>query len=1156
MNWPVSGRVAAPSSKATTSTYSFPVGGGAPIAIGSNAINNLEIEHAPEAKPDHITAPKSPDYSEMTGDGLQKTVVDAGAATRLQYDAEASGVLDAMIKKAVPYEQAQSQIKTRYPEFNPIDRASYDAAVQYAQKHPGYKDSLANAQRNVALDPIEKARNDFTQSAPGALIGNYANAVTAGAPVLLAGQEGNDFEAKSFEDHPVASWTGALTGGVVGAVGGGALVKGGVGALAAGESRLAPLAQQLLTKPGLVQGAVDVGMGANYGAATAGPGHRAEGAAIGAGLALGAEALGRGVIKPLVRRYRVRNEFGQPVEVEIPEGAAVPEGAEPIEGYIRAHIEQEGNNPFIPVPPDTPAEAGAAGAASGTKAGDDLPLNPPKNHTTPDEMVANAERVDPADAAPNGTSAAKDGKVANINLDHIETAEDISRVLKETEDAFPMDKARRGKISHEETEGLAADLKMTPEQLLSRREGQALNAEQALAARQILAKSAEELSDLAEKAATNGGAEDLLNFQKALLKHAAIQEQVTGAAAEAGRALASFRIAAKSSAVKADVLQSVMEGGSSLQDIAKKLYELKGSPADFNAFARNAWQPTKWDKALEYYYSAMLSGPTTHAANIIGNILTNITQPLEYGLASAMGKVRQGGNKLLGRATEDRVLMSEVGARAVGMMQGVREGLASGWKAFTTGETNDAVTKLEITRHEAIKGTKGKIIRAPLRALTAEDEFFKAIARRADIAAQAVKKARGEGLRGAAAKERIVELTANPTDKMMAQAQDYARYMTFQNKLGKHGTKLMAAVNDLPLLKLFIPFIRTPANIFKYAGKRTPFGLLSKNVRADLAAGGAARDLAVARMTIGTGLGMTFYEMAQAGYITGNGPADPNAKRLLQAQGWQPFSIKIGDTYYSYQRLDPFATIIGTVADLAEKQSDMTDAQLDKSAALLIGGFVANIENKSFMTGISNAFAAIEAARKGQPEEGIRMLQQTFAGIAVPAIVAQANQSVDPVQRSVGQDSFTTGLVDSVENRIPGLSDNNAPMRDVLGSEVPRDAFGPNWLSPLKKSTDRKDEVVTAIQQSGASLGKLARRLDINGDGVKEKLSDKQWDDYQKLAGTLTRQYIREVLQGGDWKAMSKDEQKDAIDDAKKDARAEARSQLFGDLAEGDDEDN
>jgi len=70
----------------------------------------------------------------------------------------------------------------------------------------------------------------------------------------------------------------------------------------------------------------------------------------------------------------------------------------------------------------------------------------------------------------------------------------------------------------------------------TRRLQQALNAEEALAARQILAKSGNELVNLARKVKgqDNPGDDVLADFNRALQRHVAIQRQVSGATAEAG----------------------------------------------------------------------------------------------------------------------------------------------------------------------------------------------------------------------------------------------------------------------------------------------------------------------------------------------------------------------------------------------------------------------------------------------------------------------------------------------------------------------------------------------------------------------------------------------------------------------------------------------
>ncbi|WP_197458223.1 hypothetical protein, partial [Erythrobacter sp. HI0077] len=111
-----------------------------------------------------------------------------------------------------------------------------------------------------------------------------------------------------------------------------------------------------------------------------------------------------------------------------------------------------------------------------------------------------------------------------------------------------------------------------------------------------------------------------------------------------------------------------------------------------------------------------------------------------------------------------------------------------------------------------------------------------------------------EGLEGDEAKQRIAELVANPTDEMFERSMDYGRYLTFQRKLGETGRHISGITNSNLLAKVVVPFVRTPINLLKFATERSPAAPLLKDWRAEFNAGGEARDMAVARMMLGTGL--------------------------------------------------------------------------------------------------------------------------------------------------------------------------------------------------------------------------------------------------------------------------------------------------------------
>lgn len=724
----------------------------------------------------------------------------------------------------------------------------------------------------------------------------------------------------------------------------------------------------------------------------------------------------------------------------------------------------------------------------------------------------------------------------NIDLRKLSSPQDIGRALDFTERRVGFDAATRGRVSQAETERLAAEMGMTPERLLARRKGQALNAEEALAARQILAKSGNELVNAARKlrGLDNPSDEALADFRQKWLRHAAIQEQVAGATAEAGRTLAQFKMLADSRAVRGNVLTAMVEasgGGKRLQDAADVLLDIaETDPGKFNALAEQMAKPRFKDKAIELYYNMMLSGPATHVVNVTSNTLTALGQLPEHGIAAAAGKVRE----VAQRTAVDRVTGSEVGQRAFGLMQGFKEGLRQFARTARTGETSDLVSKVEAQHQKAISGLKGEVIRTPSRLLSAEDELFKAVARRMELNGQAARIAHKEGLKGEAASRRIAELVANPTDDMLDRAFDYGRYLTFQRPLGDIAGGVARMRNDSFIMTALIPFVRTPTNLLKFAAERSPAAPLLKEWRADFKAGGARRDLAIARALVGTAFGAAIYEAALNGRVSGSMPSDPVKAQFMRADGWQPYSFKVGDTWYSYQRLDPFAMTVGVAADLAVKKDGMTKRQLEDYAMMLTASVIKNLGDKTWLSSASDFVEAIS-----DPERyGSAYLRKMGAGFVTPAISSQTARAIDPVSR----DARTLG--DAVQNRIPGLSSSLPAKRDVWGNPILNEGgLGPDLVSPIWQSSEKNDAVSQEMLRIGARFEPPQRFL--MQDGKRVDLTSRQYEQYAEAAGKLTRQRIEGLMGQPAWSAMTDEAKAEAAKKAATSAKAEARRGLF-----------
>ncbi|MCP5380323.1 MAG: thermonuclease family protein [Novosphingobium sp.] len=721
----------------------------------------------------------------------------------------------------------------------------------------------------------------------------------------------------------------------------------------------------------------------------------------------------------------------------------------------------------------------------------------------------------------------------NINLAKMESPQDIARALSQTERRVGFDAATRGRVTQAETERLASELGMTPAVLLSRRKGQAFNAEEALAARQILAKSGNELVNAAKRLRALGddpGSEALADFRQKWMRHVAIQEQVAGATAEAGRALAQFRMAADSRAVRGEVLGSLVSAGGGkhdLQDAANALLDaVELEPGKFNALAKALSKPRWHNKVSELYINFLLSNPPTHVVNTVSNTLTAMAQIPEYATASIIGAGRKA---LLRDKAKERITASEVGARTFGLVQGAKEGARLFANALRTGDASDFASKVEGEQYKAIAGLKGEIIRIPTRLLTAEDELFKGIARRMELNAQAVRIANREGVKGEALDKRVAELVANPTDEIFERSLDYGRYLTFQRKLGPFGQAISSATGSNLLAKVVVPFVRTPINLMKFATERSPAAPLLKEWRTDFMAGGERRDLAIARMMLGTGFATIIYQAALDGTITGAVPPDPAKARLLYADGWQPYSVKIGDRYVSYSRLDPLSTTVGVAADMATLPSGLSDRQKEDQATILVASIMGNLASKTWLSGAS---AFVEGLADPGRYAG-DWLERTVSAFAVPAGVAGVARAIDPVSRK------RESIGDAIKARIPGMSQDLMPRRDVFGEAIQNDSLGPDFVSPFWQSMAKNDPVVAEMLRIEKSLSAPGKQY--SEDGERLDYSPEEYDRYHEIAGRLTYNQLLALVGSDEYAKLEDNAKRKAAARAIASARKTAR---------------
>ena len=513
-----------------------------------------------------------------------------------------------------------------------------------------------------------------------------------------------------------------------------------------------------------------------------------------------------------------------------------------------------------------------------------------------------------------------------------------------------------------------------------------------------------------------------------------------------------------------EFLQQAAGGPANIRRAARARQAIRahGRRGAANRWARQLGEPGAFDKIFELWVNNLLSGPATHVVNTLSNTLVALNEDVVRFVAAFIP----------GR---DGVTLREAFAGVTATLRGLFRGAGGAaqvlWNedfvAQNLPQYNQTMVH-EATTQRAIKGFKGRLARMPGRALNSEDLFFKVYNAEKEIARLIARRAgRNRQLRQT--------LLANPPQDILEQAWAVAQKATFTNPLGPIGRALMSAMSKHPgstgiqrFAKFIFPFVRTPVNIVKYAGKHSFMAPVMQEFREAMQQGDpAAKQLAIARMTWGSSMmGLAAY-LASQGLITGGGPDDPKERQLLRAQGWEPYAGKIGDKYYSYGRLEPIGILFGVSADLNTIVEHATEGEVEEIAALLFNSIAKNLTHKTFLRGASDVVHAM-----AHPEQYGDKWLRSFAGTVVPTGIAQWARVEDPGLKRV------ESIMEQIKSRMPHTVSQVRPRLDFWGRPIVREGgVGPDIMSPIYTSTAVHDEATNWVKEVFDKTGYAPGRL-------------------------------------------------------------------------------
>jgi hypothetical protein len=499
-----------------------------------------------------------------------------------------------------------------------------------------------------------------------------------------------------------------------------------------------------------------------------------------------------------------------------------------------------------------------------------------------------------------------------------------------------------------------------------------------------------------------------------------------------------------------------VEGGATHDTHKRAALMLKaleeGDPDDINTMV-NAIKGNKWrrgmDLAIQYWQASILSGPTTHIVNLTGNTAVALWEAtMVRPLAAGIGAVR---TRIPG-ANPDRVTGEEAIANVIAGWAGARDGVAAAYEVIKGKQGQFRGSRVDYRSPEELgelekagqwvgeKLTGGSAAGAkvgeyafalPFKALQAGDEIFKTLAYRQEISALVVREAMRRKLQGDEFRLFVNANIASPPPELYSAAMTRAREMTFQERDlgGLAGALLNGArgiVEEYPMAKFIMPFITTPSNLLRYSMETSALAVISPRLIGQVRKGGAEADIALAKMTLGLLVTVAAFAAYENGSITGNGPEDWALREVLMKTGWKPNAIRIGNMYFTYNRMDPFAASMSAIADHLDKAKYAGRESTTEEAIMQVAfGIADHTLDATYMRSVNDFLKAIDGSEKQR-----NSFLANYAASFVPysSALRSIQRHEDDYSRARYNDQYTQGLMHQIWQRTAQSTPDFVPL--------------------------------------------------------------------------------------------------------------------------------
>lgn len=574
---------------------------------------------------------------------------------------------------------------------------------------------------------------------------------------------------------------------------------------------------------------------------------------------------------------------------------------------------------------------------------------------------------------------------------------------------------------------------------------------------------------------------------------------------------------------------------------------------------------TFMEKANFWRYTSMLTNPTTHIRNIMGNAIQMGARKIKNGIGTAIERavIKDPSQRTKAVNVDKDLKVFAKGQYETDQSAAMGSGKYS--DATTAGIEREIQSKRKMFRGEDVLSRAVQSIGdLNSRALDYEDVIFNRAAY-VDSFAQALQ------AKGVTAAEAHAGTRAADVEAARAYAIEEAQKATYRNTtaLSEALSQFGRYEGDNPVKRAgsfvadaLFPFRKTPANILTTGLDYSPVGIVKSvkealwDVRRGNCTAADAVDSLASGLT-GTGIFALGAYLAAEGLLHVRTGDDDKEEAFEKSMGGQDYAIQIGDKSYTLDWALPAAMPLfagAAIIESVQKGGSTFDALVDS----LLG--MQDVVLETSMLSSLNDLISYWSYADNKVGYLLDRAISSYAGQYIPTIGSKVASIFDDtvrksyVEKGSGQvASDVNYFLQGAAKKVPGARNQLQPMVDMWGNEVsngsaPERVFQ-SFLSPgFLKAQDNSpatQEIRRLAKATGDStVYPAAAEKSYTVKGEARTLTGEEYTRYAKAMGQTRKELVEAAVKLPAYKSMSNAEKADYIQNVYKYARETARQQV------------